>query len=70
MRVHEPHELAVSLKNQGLAKKFANPVQIGWQKEEYVERKSAQLYCILVNHRSEILAMKEQVQMIRSFLAS
>ena len=29
MRAHEPHELAVSLKNQGLAKNFANPVQIG-----------------------------------------
>ena len=63
-------ELAESLKNQWLAKISASPIQIGWQKEEYVERKSAQLYCILVNHRSEILAMKEQVQMIRSFLAA
>ncbi len=43
---------------------------LGWQKEEYVERKSAQLYCILVNHRSEILEMKEQVQLIRSLLAA
>ena len=30
MRAHEPHELAVSLKNQGLAKNFANPIQSGW----------------------------------------
>lgn len=44
--------------------------KIGWQKEEYVERKSAQLYCVLVNHRSEILEMKEQVQLIRSLLAA
>lgn len=29
MRAHEPHELTVSLKNQGLAKNFANPIQIG-----------------------------------------
>ena len=70
MRALEPHELAVSLKNQGLAKNFANPIQAGWQKEEYVERKSAQLYCVLVNHRSEILEMKEQVQLIRSLLAA
>ena len=29
MRAHEPHELAISLKNQGLAKNFANPIQTG-----------------------------------------
>ncbi len=65
-----PHELAESLKNQGLAKISASPIQAGWQKEEYVEQKSAQLYCVLVNHRSEILEMKEQVQLIRSLFAA
>ena len=70
MRAHEPHELSATLKNQGLAKNFANPVQSGWQNGSDQERKSAQLYRILVNHRAEILAMKEQVQMIRSLLAA
>ena len=65
-----PHELAESLKNQGLAKISASPIQAGWQDSSEQERKSAQLYCIFVNHRLEILEMKEQVQMIRSFLAA
>ena len=43
---------------------------IGWQDSSKQERKSAQLYRVLVNHRSEILEMKEQVQMIKSFLAA
>ena len=42
----------------------------GWQDSSKQERKSAQLYRVLVNHRSEILEMKEQVQMIKSFLAA
>ena len=42
----------------------------GWQNGSKQERKSAQLYRVLVNHRSEILEMKEQVQMIRGFLAA
>ena len=45
-------------------------LKTGWQDGDYAERKSAQLYCILVNHRSEILEMKEQVQLIRSLLAA
>ena len=45
-------------------------LKTGWQTEEYVERKSSQLYSVLVNHRLEILEMKEQVQMIRDFLAA
>ena len=42
----------------------------GWQDSSKQERKSAQLYRVLVNHRLEILEMKEQVQMIKSFLAA
>lgn len=37
MRAHEPHELAISLKNQGLAKNFANPVQSGWKQLAVLE---------------------------------
>lgn len=43
---------------------------VGWKIDEETEQKSAQLYCVLVNHRSEILEMKEQVQLIRSLLAA
>ncbi len=62
------YELAESLKNKRLAKNFANLLQIG----EPDSMKTAQKTVININffleHRSEILAMKEQVQMIRSFI--
>lgn len=66
----EAFELQIIDKNQEVRYRNLTSVQYGWQKEEYVERKSAQLYCVLVNHRSEILEMKEQVQLIRSLFAA
>ena len=45
-------------------------IGFGWQNGSDQERKSAQLYRILVNHSSEILEMKEQVQMIRNLLVA
>ncbi|MBQ8436846.1 MAG: hypothetical protein IJX20_04270 [Alphaproteobacteria bacterium] len=57
-------------KKQEVALKNATSLQSGWQDGSDQERKPAKLYCVLVNHRSEILAMKEQVQMIRGLLAA
>ena len=42
----------------------------GWKTGEETEQKSAQIYYMFVNHRSEILSMKEQVQLIRGVLAA
>ncbi len=64
------YELAESLKNKRLAKNFASLLQIG----EPDSMKTAQKTVININffleHRSEILAMKEQVQMIKGLLAA
>jgi hypothetical protein len=43
---------------------------IGWQNSSERERKSAQIYSLFVSHHEEILAMKEQVQMIKEMLAA
>ena len=42
----------------------------GWKTGEETEQKSAQIYYMFINHRSEILSMKEQVQMIKGLLAA
>lgn len=44
--------------------------KIGWKTGEETEQKSAQIYYMFINHRSEILSMKEQVQLIRGVLAA
>ena len=41
---------------------------IGWQEDAGIKEKSAQLYNVLVNHYNEILAMKDQVKLIKSLL--
>jgi hypothetical protein len=43
---------------------------IGWQGGSELEQKSAQIISMFVSHHEEILAMKEQVQMIRGLLAA
>ena len=45
-------------------------VFVGWKTCEETEQKSAQIYYMFINHRSEILSMKEQVQLIRGVLAA
>jgi len=40
----------------------------GWQKYTGTEEKSAQIYTVLINHYNEILAMKDQVKLIKSLL--
>ena len=60
----------ISLKKQEVRHQNLTSVQCGWQNGSDQERKSAQLYRILVNHSSEILEMKEQVQMIRNLLVA
>ena len=62
------YELAESLKNKRLAKNFASLLQIGEQESTKIGSKSVININFFVEHRSEILAMKEQVQMIRSFI--
>ena len=42
----------------------------GWQDDSEIQRKSDQIYNILVSHYSEIVAMREQVQLIKGFLAA
>ena len=51
-----------SLKNQRLIQ------FLGWQEDAEIKEKSAQLYNVLVNHYNEILAMKDQVKLIKSLL--
>lgn len=57
-------------KKQGLTIQNRSPVQNGWKTGEETEQKSAQIYYMFINHRSEILSMKEQVQLIRGVLAA
>jgi len=65
--LHEPQNI---LKKQEVRPQNLTSVQCGWQDSGEQERKSAQIYCALVNNREKILAMKEQVQMIRGLLAA
>ena len=39
-----------------------------WHEYTEIKEKSAQLYNVLVNHYNEILAMKDQVKLIKSLL--
>ena len=57
-------------KKQGVVSENTTPLQIGWRDDGEIQRKSDQIYNILVSHYSEILAMREQVQLIRGFLAA
>lgn len=45
-------------------------VQSGWRDDSEIQRKSDQIYNILVSHYSEIMAMREQVQLVRGFLTA
>ena len=47
-----------------------NGIFIGWRDDGEIQRKSAQIYTMLVSHHEEIMAMREQVQLIRGFLAA
>ena len=47
---------------------FSSFIQCGWQEDAEIKEKSAQLYNVLVNHYNEILAMKDQVKLIKSLL--
>ena len=47
---------------------FSSSVKCGWQEDAGIKEKSAQLYNVLVNHYNEILAMKDQVKLIKSLL--
>ncbi len=62
------YELAESLKNKRLAKNFASLLQIGEQESKKIGPKSVININFFLEHRSEVLALKEQVQMIRSFI--
>ena len=60
----------IAFKNQRVASKNATLLQSGWRDDGEIQRKSDQIYNILVSHYSEIMAMREQVQLIRGFLAA
>ena len=53
-----------------ISQKSGRYYQIGWKTGDETEQKSAQIYYMFINHRSEILSMKEQVQLIRGVLAA
>lgn len=57
------------IKKQGLKPKFKSFAQRGWRDDGELERKSAQIYSIFVGQHDKILAMKEQVLLIRGLLA-
>ena len=64
------HELAESLKNKRLAKNFASLLQIGEPDSKEFAQKSVININFFLSHREEVLAMKEQVQMIKGLLAA
>ena len=63
-------EPQILFKNQEVTSENATSVLSGWRDDCETEGKSGQIYYILVSHCEEILAMKEQVQLIRGFLAA
>jgi len=56
------------IKKQGLKPKFKSFAQCGWRDDGESERKSAQIYNTFVGQYDKILAMKEQVLLIRGLL--
>ncbi len=69
-KIAKSYEPSQSQKNVRLAKISASLLQIGEQESTKIGPKSVININFFLEHRSEILAMKEQVQMIRSFLAA
>ena len=65
-KTSEPNQ---SLKNKRLANNFASLLQIGELAPNELARNSVININFFLSHRSEVLAMKEQVQMIRGLLA-
>ena len=63
-------EPQILLKNQEVRSQNLTSVLSGWRDDGEIQRKSDQIYNILVSHYSEIMAMREQVQLIRGFLAA
>ena len=64
------YELAESLKNKRLAKNFASLLQIGELNSSKIAQKSVININFFLSHYSEIMVMKEQVQMIKGMLAA
>ena len=67
---NERFEPQIIIKNQEVTSENVTSVLSGWQGSSERERKSAQIISMFVSHHDEILAMKEQVQMIRGLLAA
>ena len=67
IRSFEPQNI---IKKQEVRPQNLTSVQCGWKTGDETEQKSAQIYYMFINHRSEILSMKEQVQLIRGVLAA
>ena len=65
LKSYEPQILD---KKQEVTSKNATSLQIGEQESTKIGPKSVININFFLGHRSEILAMKEQVQMIRSFI--
>lgn len=66
--LHRTFELAERLRNKRKKDEKSSFVICGWRDDSEIQRKSDQIYNILVSHYSEIMAMREQVQLIKSFL--
>lgn len=66
--LHRTFKLAERLGNKRKKDKKSSFVICGWRDDSEIQRKSDQIYSILVSHYSEIMAMREQVQLIRGFL--
>lgn len=58
------------IKKQGLKSKFKPIARGGWRDGSESERKSAQIYSIFVSQHDKILAMNEQVILLRGLLAA
>ena len=57
-----------SLENQGLAKNFANPLQIGASSYSENTIKLSININFFIEHREEILEMKEQIKFIKNMI--
>ena len=67
LKSYEPQILD---KNQEATPKNATSLQIGEIDSHKIARKSVININFFLSHREEILAMKEQIQMIKGFLAA
>jgi len=66
--LYQIFELAESLKNQGLAKNFANPLQIGAPRYSENTIKLSININFFIEHSEEILEMKEQIKFIKNMI--